>query len=62
MCSQPTAKKILDELEDKGWIRCERIGGMKGPKDKRASMYSLTMFPSVEHPVAPKDFEKWKPQ
>lgn len=43
-CARATAAKALVELETCGWIVVERVGRTDGPKARRASAYSLTMY------------------
>jgi hypothetical protein len=60
-CARNTARKALDDLEDRGWIRVVRVGQMRGPKAKRATVYALTAFPSEIGEPATKEFLRWKP-
>jgi DNA-binding transcriptional MocR family regulator len=61
-CSRNTAAKAMAELEDRGWLRVIRVGRMRGPKAKRASVYVLTAFPEDISNPATKDFLRWQPQ
>lgn len=60
-CSRNTASKALAELEDRGWVRVVRVGRMRGPKAKRASIYTLTAFAEEPSTPATKDFLHWRP-
>jgi hypothetical protein len=60
-CSRNTASKALVELEDRGWLRVIRVGRMRGPKAKRASIYTLTAFAGEPAKPATKDFLHWRP-
>lgn len=60
-CARNTARKALEDLEDRGWIRVVRVGRMNGPKAKRASVYALTAFTIEPGEPATKEFLRWKP-
>lgn len=60
-CARNTARKALADLEDRGWLRVVRVGQMRGPKAKRASVYSLTALPLDAGEPATKEFLRWKP-
>ena len=50
-CSRHTALKALDELETRGWIANERLGSMRGPKNRRSGVYSLCAYPTHDAPA-----------
>lgn len=60
-CARNTARKALADLEDRGWITVVRVGKIRGPKAKRASVYALTTRPIDESIRAPKGFLRWRP-
>jgi hypothetical protein len=60
-CSRNTARKALDDLEDRGWMKVVRVGSFIGPKARRASAYALTAFPLEIGMPPQKDFLHWKP-
>lgn len=60
-CARNTASKALAELVDRGWLKVRRIGRMRGPKAKRASVYALTACPEDHVMPATKDFLRWQP-
>lgn len=61
-CSRGTAAKALAELEDRGWIEVIRVGKMRGPKARRASVYALTYYPRLVGERASQAFLTWRPQ
>jgi hypothetical protein len=60
-CARNTARKALEELEDRGWITVVRVGKIKGPKMARASVYALTWYPISAGEPALKSFLNWQP-
>lgn len=60
-CARNTASKALADLVDRGWMRVVRVGRIRGPKAKRASVYALTAFPEELGAPAAKDFLRWQP-
>jgi hypothetical protein len=44
-CARNTARKALADLVDRGWLSVVRVGRIRGPKARRASVYALTAFP-----------------
>jgi hypothetical protein len=56
-----TARKALEQLEDRGWLKVISIGKMTGQKSARASVYALTLYPMSTCEPALKSFLKWKP-
>lgn len=50
-CSRHTALKALDELETRGWIANERLGSMRGPRNMRPGVYSLSAYPTYDAPA-----------
>jgi len=60
-CSRSTAAKAIARLEECGWVEVERIGKMRGTRDKRASAYSLTTAPRVIGEPEKFTFIKWRP-
>lgn len=60
-CARNTASKALADLADRGWLRVVRVGRIRGPKAKRASVYALTAVPEEPGARAEKDFLRWQP-
>lgn len=60
-CARNTASRALADLVDRGWMRIVRVGRIRGPKAKRASVYALTAFPEELGAPAAKDFMHWRP-
>lgn len=60
-CARNTASKALADLVDRGWLRVVRVGRIRGPKARRASVYALTAFPEEMGMPAAKDFLRWQP-
>lgn len=58
-CSNATAAKALHDLEDRGWIEVERVGGLKGKRATRTTVYSLSVFPRDITEAARRGFERW---
>jgi hypothetical protein len=61
-CARNTARKALEQLEDRGWIKVISIGKIKGPRAARASVYALTHYPLSVCEPALKSYLKWKPE
>jgi hypothetical protein len=59
--SRNTAAKALADLEDRGWLRVVHVGRIWGPKAKRASIYSLTMWPGEVGEPPTKNYLAWRP-
>lgn len=55
-CDPKTAAKIINELDDGGFIARERVGSMRGPRKQRASVYRLTWHPTNDGERATLDF------
>jgi hypothetical protein len=60
-CSRRTGSKALSDLVDRGWLSVVRVGRIRGPKAKRASVYALTWYPLDAASSATKDFLRWQP-
>lgn len=58
-CARPTIANAFVDLEERGWIKVQRVGRTDGPKARRASAYSLTQYPDDWGNPATKDFERW---
>jgi DNA-binding transcriptional regulator YhcF (GntR family) len=59
-CSRATAAKVLAELEDKGWIRVERVGARcKAGEKRRGSAFRLTTQPFIDEPAS-NDYRRWR--
>jgi hypothetical protein len=59
-CSRPTATKAIAMLEQFGWIEVERVGKIKGRRDKRTNAYSLTLYPKIAGDPASKAFLQYR--
>ena len=59
-CARATAAKALAELEEKGWIKVERVGARcsLGAK-RRGSAFRLTGQPFYFEPAS-EDFKRWQ--
>jgi hypothetical protein len=60
-CSRQKAIDTLREVNDLGWLEVERFGSIKGTKEKRSAVYSLTAF-ATDTRAATSAFLKYQPQ
>jgi len=58
-CGRKSAAKALRQLVICGWFSLERAGRTNGPRDTRASVYSLTMFGTETDNTPSKEFLNW---
>jgi hypothetical protein len=61
-CARNTARKALEQLEDRGWLVVVKVGCMFGPKSRRAAVYALTAYRLDDGRPASRAFLRWKPQ
>jgi hypothetical protein len=60
-CARNTARKALEELEDRGWIAVLHVGRITGPRTARASVYALTCYAISASEPALKTYLGWQP-
>lgn len=60
-CSRNSARRYVDELEERGWIRIERRGAFTGQRTSRPRAVSLSSFRTETRPAQPQLFETWTP-
>lgn len=59
-CSRQTAARAIAQLEECGWLEVERVGKMTGPRSKRSSAYSLSIFARITGEAPTKAFLRWR--
>ena len=59
-CNPKTARRVITELDDWGFIAMERRGKLKGPLKSRAAVYRLTWQPDNEGSPATNDYRGYQ--